>query len=158
MKPMTDIFVTIAEDCVTSIGRIPALNTEQPSIARLQHDLLTAHPYEYDHDSFNFEIYCRRNQIADSDRNRHRDSFFSRSHPCLRASPLTKTYGFGAHYNSTGKIALYPADSVAYAKFLRDPSVKKEKAMRNRKAERSAIMSDDDHDSVQVRTHAVGHS
>jgi hypothetical protein len=57
----------------------------------------------------------------------------SEGHPCLRASALVKRYGFGAHYNEEGKIALYPADSAAYQAFLQDPSVKVLNGMKSKR-------------------------
>ncbi|WP_342481620.1 DUF6157 family protein [Paenibacillus sp. FSL L8-0340] len=34
-------------------------------------------------------------------------ALFSKSNPCLRASMLSKRYGWGMHFNDEGKIALY---------------------------------------------------
>ncbi|MCH5598813.1 DUF6157 family protein [Niabella ginsengisoli] len=51
----------------------------------------------------------------------------------MRASPLTKRYGFGVHANSEGKIALYGVGSKEYSKLIKDPGIKKVKAMRTSK-------------------------
>ncbi len=130
---ITNTFIRIADDSPVHMGKVPRANDGSPSIARLHYELLTEHPYEYDLDSFNFEVFCLRNGIDDADRENHRASFFSKGHPCLRASPLTKTHGFGVHYNSAGKIAIYPADSVAYRKLLNDPENQVEMAMRSKR-------------------------
>lgn len=132
---IANTFITIADDCPSRQGVPPPRREGSSSIARLHYDLLSDHPYEYDIDALNFEVWCRRNGIADDQREQHREAFFSKGHPCMRASPLTKQYGFGAHYNAAGKIAIYPVDSVAYGKLLNDPEIRVEKAMRNRKAE-----------------------
>ena len=42
---------------------------------------------------------------------------FQKGHPCMRASSLTKKYGWGAHYNEEGKIAIYPVDSDEYQQY-----------------------------------------
>lgn len=131
---ITNTFVTIADDSQARMGIIPPKKGEERTIARLHYDLLSEHPYEYDIDSFNFEIYCLKNDIAPEHRETHRSEFFSKGHPCMRASPLTKTYGFGAHYNGNGKIAIYPVDSIAYYKIIKDPEIKIEKAMRTRRS------------------------
>ncbi|MDI7774237.1 DUF6157 family protein [Asticcacaulis sp. EMRT-3] len=128
---ITNTFITVAEDCPASQGLPPPERDAGPTIARLHYDLLSEHPYEYDIDALNFEVWCRRNHIADAVRDTHREAFFSKGHPCMRASPLTKTYGFGAHYNDAGKIAIYPVDSVAYRKFLTSGGHRIEPAMRN---------------------------
>ena len=132
MKTITNTFIRIADDSPTQQGLVPRLKDgAEPSLARRHYDLLINHPYEYDIDSFNFEIFCQKNHIDEADRDSHREAFFSKGHPCMRASPLTKTHGWGAHYNGAGKIAIYPADSVAYRKLLNDPDNRVEMAMRN---------------------------
>ena len=127
---ITDTFITVADDSPATMGMIPPAHDGERTIARLHYDLLSEHPYEFDLDSFNFEVYCLKNKIAAEHRDAHRAQFFAKGHPCMRASPLTKAYGFGAHYNGSGKIAIYPVDSIAYKKFLSDRDIKVEKAMR----------------------------
>ncbi|MDV6329582.1 DUF6157 family protein [Asticcacaulis sp. 201] len=135
---ITNTFIRIADDSQAVMGLIPKIKDGKPSVARMHYDLLSEHPYEYDLDAFNFEIWCRRNNIPDQDRDQHRDAFFSKGHPCMRASPLTKTHGFGAHYNGSGKIAIYPVDSKAYQKLLNDPENKVEMAMRSKRPDASS--------------------
>ena len=130
---ITNTFIRIADDSDAAMGVVPKIKDGKASVARMHYDLLTDHPYEYDLDSFNFEIWCQRNDIDEADRESHREAFFSKGHPCMRASPLTKTHGFGAHYNNTGKIAIYPVDSKAYTKLLNDPDNKVEMAMRSKR-------------------------
>ena len=133
MKTITNTFIAKADDSATTMGVVPLVKDGKPSVARMHYELLNEHPYEYDLDSFNFEIWCQRNEIDEADRESHREAFFSKGHPCMRASPLTKTHGFGAHYNGSGKIAIYPVDSVAYRKLLNDPENKVEMAMRSKR-------------------------
>ncbi|MGZ3304884.1 MAG: DUF6157 family protein [Asticcacaulis sp.] len=139
MKKITNTFIRIADDSGATQGIVPREKPgAAPSLARLHYDLLSQHPYEYDLDSFNFEIYCQKNHVPAEDRERHREAFFSKGHPCMRGSPLTKTHGFGAHYNSAGKIAIYPVDSVAYTKLLNDPENNVEMAMRSKRPDKPA--------------------
>jgi hypothetical protein len=78
-----------------------------------------------------FQVYADRNDIALSEYETERARFFSKGQPCFRASPLTKTYGFGLHANNEGKIALIGMETKAYQDFLKDDQVQKVKAMRN---------------------------
>ncbi|HVZ29530.1 MAG TPA: DUF6157 family protein [Asticcacaulis sp.] len=135
---ITNTFIRIADDSGAGMGIVPPVKGDERTIARLHYDVLSEHPYEYDLDAFNFEVYCRRNHVSPVEHEAHREAFFSRNHPCMRASPLTKAYGFGAHYNNTGKIAIYPVDSVAYSKFLNDPDITVEMAMRSRRPVQAA--------------------
>lgn len=130
---ITNTFIRIADDSTATMGIVPKVKDGKPSIARMHYDLLSEHPYEYDIDSFNFEIFCQRNAIPEAERDSHRAEFFTKGHPCMRASPLTKTHGFGAHYNGAGKIAIYPVDSKAYQKLLNDPDNRVEMAMRTKR-------------------------
>jgi hypothetical protein len=62
-----------------------------------------------------------------------REQFFSKGQPCFRASPLTKTYGFGIHCDKNGKVALYGMETEEYQSFLADTKIKKVKAMKSSK-------------------------
>ena len=60
-----------------------------------------------------------------------RETFFSKGQPCLRTSPLAKTYGWALHYDSDGKIALLPMDSERVAELEADPAVTVKAAMKS---------------------------
>ncbi|MFT3997238.1 MAG: DUF6157 family protein [Asticcacaulis sp.] len=130
-------FIAIAEDSKHRMGIEPPRKDGPPTLARMHFDLLSEHPYELTIDDLNFTVHCHKTGIDLTD-TEARKAFLSKGHPCMRASPLTKTYGFGAHYNHAGKIAIYPADSKAYGKFLHDPEIKVEKAMRSKRAPEAA--------------------
>jgi hypothetical protein len=51
----------------------------------------------------------------------------------MRASPLTKKYGWGVHYDGQGKIAICAVDSQAYRRFVEDQNIKKYFAMRSKR-------------------------
>ncbi|MBX3102634.1 MAG: hypothetical protein KF690_09015, partial [Bacteroidetes bacterium] len=61
-------------------------------------------------------------------------SLFSKGHPCMRASALVKRYGYGAHYDAQGRIAIFPMESEAYRQLLQEEKVQKVPGMRTRRA------------------------
>jgi len=130
---ITNTFIIVADDSHALMSTVPPEKPNGRTVARMHYDLLSEHPYEYDIDSFNFEIFCQKNHIPNALRDSYREAFFSKGHPCMRASPLTKSYGFGAHYNNAGKIAIYPVDSRAYQKLRDDPENRVEMAMRSKR-------------------------
>ena len=52
----------------------------------------------------------------------------------MRASPLTKKYGWGTYYDKNGKIAIYAVESEEYQYFVNDKRIKKYFAMRSKRA------------------------
>ena len=132
----SNTFITVAGDCPVKQGQIPLPKNGKKPIHLLQYELLTHTPYYYTHESLIFEIYLIRNellQISDSEKKEIWDTLFSKGHPCLRASALTKRYGFGAHYNEEGKIAIYPMDSEEYRAFTLNPNIQKYAGMRSKR-------------------------
>lgn len=124
-------FIEIAEDCKTCCGEIPHSKANQPSIAELEFELIAKNPYYFTSDEVLFQVYVIRNDITDAEQKAAKESFFANGQACLRASPLTKRYGFGIHSNTDGKIALFGRESTEYESFLNDPAIKKVKAMRS---------------------------
>ena len=96
---------------------------------------LSAHPYKYTLEDLIFEVHLARSQIPEQERKARGDEIraelFSRPHACMRASPLTKSYGWGAHYDEDGRLAIYP-ESPEYARLSKATSGVA-KAMRNRR-------------------------
>ena len=127
-------FIEIAEDCPTTTGEIPPIKGDKKSVANLQFEMIYNHPYEYTSDDILFTVHATRNQIPEAELSQQRQLFFSKGQPCFRASPLTKSYGWGVHSNHEGKIALYSAGSEEYQRFVDDDSVPKKKAMRSKRA------------------------
>ena len=127
-------FIEIAEDCPTTTGEMPPIKGDKKSVANLQFEMIYNHPYEYTSDDILFTVHATRNQIAEAELSQQRQLFFSKGQPCFRASPLTKSYGWGVHSNQEGKIALYSAGSEEYQRFVDDDSMPKKKAMRSKRA------------------------
>ena len=116
--------IEIADDCPTDAGEAPPVRGQKKSVANLQYEMLEGHPYVFTSDDVVFTTHALRKEIPQAEQRAAREVFFSRGQPCLRASPLTKRYGWGVHSNAEGKIAIYSANSEAYAQFLRDNTVK----------------------------------
>lgn len=127
-----DTFIEVAEDTKANSGTVPP-SKENKTVAEMQYELIAKNPYKFTSDDIFFQVFADRNYLTKAEYKKAREQFFSKGQPCFRASPLTKTYGFGVHHNSEGKIALYGMESEKYQKFLEDKSVKKIKAMKTSK-------------------------
>ena len=107
-------------------------------MAALEFDLLSAHPYRYTLEDLIFEVHLARNQVSQEEREARgaeiRAELFTRPHACMRASPLTKSYGWGAHYDEDGRLAIYPRESADYARLSKSKGLDVVKAMRNSRA------------------------
>jgi hypothetical protein len=129
----TSTFIEPAEDCKAVAGTQPPAKDE-PTVAQLQYELISAHPYRYTSDEVIFEIHTRRNGIPAAKREAARQEFFSKGQPCMRSSPLAKTYGWGFHFDSDARVAIYGRESAEYKRLSTDTSLKKHKAMRSKRA------------------------
>jgi hypothetical protein len=127
-------FIEIAEDSPVKKGVIPPVKNDEKSIARLQYEMLNENPYKFESDDVLFSVFAKRKAFSKNELDEQRAAFFSKGQPCFRASPLTKTYGWGIHSDEQGKIAMYSAESQEYKNFIKDPSIKKLKAMRSKKS------------------------
>ncbi len=63
-----------------------------------------------------------------------RETFFAKPQACLRASPLTKRYGWGVHHDDEGRIAIYGVESEEYGRLAASGELTVTPAMRNRRA------------------------
>jgi hypothetical protein len=126
-------FIECAEDCPTMVGEVPPEKPGQKSVASIQFELLSKHPYRYTSDEVLFFIYAERNQLLPTQYEGERKLFFSKGQPCLRCSPLAKRYGWGIHFDAAGKVALYGRETKNYQLFLKDEQIKHRKAMRTNK-------------------------
>ncbi|EKF54626.1 hypothetical protein I215_11724 [Galbibacter marinus] len=129
-----DSFILVSEDTKVSCGTKPPLRANKATVATLQYDLLVNNPYLYTSDELLFKVFAERNNISQETYPQMKSDFFSKGRACLRASPLPKTYGFGIHANSQGKLAIFAMESQQYERLLNDPKIKKLRAMRNSRA------------------------
>lgn len=115
-------FITVAPDTKATSGRIPDDKRAKKTLHRIQYELLTSKPYHYTHDELVFTVYVIRQGINDTilaeQGEELRADFFKKEYPCLRASALTKTHGWGAHYDHEGRIAIYPMESDTYQQWV----------------------------------------
>jgi hypothetical protein len=118
-----DTFISVSEDCPVEKAEVPPAK-EPKSAAQIEYEMVAAHPYTYSSDDVIYAANGERRGIA-------REEFFSKGQACFRASPLTKRYGWGAHYGRDGKIAIYPRESAEYQKFAADKNLKQLKGMRS---------------------------
>jgi hypothetical protein len=125
--------IEIADDSAAKAGEMPPVKGDKKTVANIQFELLYEHPYKYTSDDVLFQVYALRNEIPRSEQKAAREQFFSKGQPCMRASPLTKRYGWGVHCNADGKIAIYGAETAEYKNLLKDKSLAVVKAMRSAK-------------------------
>ena len=128
-----DTFIEVAEDTKALSGTPPLPKGAKRTIAFLQYEIISRNPYKFTSDEVFFQIFIERNDLTKSEIEEAKEKFFSKGQPCFRASPLTKSYGFGIHSNENGKIALYGMETEEYQKYLSDNKIKKVIAMRSRK-------------------------
>src|SRR5690606_14837705 len=126
-------FIEVAEDCSALSGATPPARAGNPSVAALQYDQLKSHPYHFTSDEILFLVFALRKEIPRPEWEAEKKRFFSTGQACLRASPLSKSYGWGIHFDKDGKIALYGRESAEYQQFMDDASIKKLKAMRSKR-------------------------
>lgn len=128
-----DTFIEVTEDTKVSCGTKPSSKTEKKTIAEMQYEMLVDNPYKFTSDDIFFQVFANRNDLIQAEYEQARQQFFSKGQPCFRSSPLTKTYGFGVHSDSNGKVAIFGMETEQYEKFQNDPKIKKVKAMRTSK-------------------------
>ena len=128
-----DTFIEVAEDTKVIVGTKPLSKGDKKTVAEMQYELIAKNPYKYTSDDVFFQVFADRNNVPEGEYKQAREQFFSKGQPCFRASPLTKSYGFGLHNNGEGKIALYGIETNEYQQFISEPKVKKVKAMKSKK-------------------------
>jgi hypothetical protein len=126
-------FIEVAEDSTASEGKVPPEKV-QKSIARLQFELIHGTPYQHTSDDVIFAVHAARKGSQSADHESERRAFFSKGQPCLRCSPLAKTYGWGIHFDHESRVALYSRGSEEYQKFQKDSRLQHLKAMRTKRS------------------------
>lgn len=122
-------FIEVSDDCPVEYGVEPPI-AENLSIAALHYRLLSDEPYTRTSDDLLFEAHALRKGIDPADADA-RAEFFSKGQACLRASPLSKRYGWGTLHDEQGRVAMFPRDSEEYAALAADPSIEHKRAMRS---------------------------
>lgn len=101
------------------------------TVAERQFALLADHDYEHTSDDVIFSVHADRAGIPAPERPAAREAFFSKGQPCLRTSPLPKTYGWGLHADADGRVAVVPMGSPRYHELLADAGTAKIAAMKS---------------------------
>lgn len=113
-----DTFIQIAPDSTATAAVIPENNRPKKTLHLIQYELLMEKPYHYTHEDLVFAVYVIRQEFSNEElagqSDKIREDLLKKEHPCMRASALTKKYGWGAHHNQDGKIAIYPMESEMY--------------------------------------------
>lgn len=125
-----DTFIAVAADCPADSGTIPG---KPGSVAAIQHALIIDRPYALTSDELLFEVHAQRAGVAEADREAARAAFFARPQPCLRASPLAKTHGWGVHHDADGRIAIVGRETDGYQALKQDGRLHQTAAMRNKR-------------------------
>lgn len=128
-----DVFIEVAEDSTADRGIEPPERKSGKTVANLEYDIISQNPYKYTSDDVKFDVHSIRNKISESASKKAKEEYFSKGQPCFRASPLTKSYGWGVHNNPEGRIAIFSVDSKEYKQFLKNKSIGKIKAMRSKR-------------------------
>ncbi|WP_337063278.1 DUF6157 family protein [Kineococcus sp. G2] len=138
-----DTFISVAEDCRASTGETPPERGGKPTVAGLQHAMLTTRPGRYTQEEVLLasspQLRAREDvnaleDLPQEELQRMLAEYFAQPRACLRASPLGKTYGWGLHYDDQGRITAHPVDSGEYTRLSQDTSLTQLKAMRSRRA------------------------
>ncbi|KAA2240574.1 hypothetical protein F0L74_30970 [Chitinophaga agrisoli] len=126
-------FIAVADDCPIATGEMPPLKGTEKTAANIQFEMVIEHPYQYTSDDVVFQVFAVKQQVGARTYDAERAQFFSKGQPCMRASPLTKRYGWGIHFNEEGKLALYARESAEYKKYIQDERLQQVKAMRSKR-------------------------
>jgi hypothetical protein len=132
----TTAFISVAEDCKTDVAKVPQPRGNSQTIAQIQYEMISEHPFEYTQEDVLFESWFRRQDtdgVSASEKAAMRDEFFSKEQPCLRTSPLTRTHGWGMVFDDDGRVALCPIESDEYADYLSSRDLKVIPALRSKR-------------------------
>ncbi|TQR19410.1 DUF6157 family protein [Psychrobacillus vulpis] len=129
----TNTFIIISEDSTATSAIVPVPKNDKPTIASIEHDLIFNNPYVYTQEDVQFQTYLTKKNIESNELEELRNEFFSKPKACFRASPLVKKYGWGIHYDETGKIAIYDVKNKSYHQFLQVDNITILKGMRSKR-------------------------
>ena len=132
-----DTFIAVAPDCKSETGVLPEPRGGKATVATLQYAMLAATPYTLTSDDVIVATSAAGRALApdasNAERHAARTAFFSKGQACMRASPLTKSYGWGVHADGEGRLALVARESALYRELAGDEKLAHVAAMRSRK-------------------------
>ncbi|TDE12118.1 DUF6157 family protein [Dyadobacter psychrotolerans] len=124
-------FIAVADDSPATSGEVPPVKGDTKTVANIAFEMVTKNPYKFTSDDVLFHVYAERKDLTAGELEEARKQFFSKGQACMRASPLTKRYGWGIHNDEKGKIAMYGVGTDDYEKFSKDENIKVVKAMKS---------------------------
>lgn len=131
-------FIAVAPDTKATAGTVPPARENKPSIAQLEYELISAHPYEHTQEEVQFLVHVTRLGLSPKELKTRRDKlwteFFAKPCACFRTSPLPRTYGWGLHFDDQGRVALVALDCPEYQRFVKSKSLKQLPALRSKRA------------------------
>ena len=137
-----DTFIAVAEDCPAAESKVPQPRGKSKTVAQYQYEMLSQ-AFAYTQEEVLFDVWLARQgdagklaveSLATDEIDALREAFFAKGQPCLRASPLTKTHGWGVIFDADGKAALCAVESDEYQAHLGDPDLRVLNAMRSKRA------------------------
>ena len=135
-------FISVAEDTKATASKEPAPRGASRTVAQYQYELLRE-PFRHTQEDVLFEVWMARqgdagnlavDELAPDEIAQLRSDFFAKGQPCLRASPLTKSHGWGVHFDAEGRAALVAMESDEYRRCQQDGDLTQLKAMRTKRA------------------------
>ena len=137
-----DTFIAVAEDTKATAAIVPELRGGKKTVALMQFEMLSD-SFAYTQEEVLFDVWLARqgdagtldlDSISDDERASIRETFFAKGQACLRASPLTKAYGWGVIFDEEGRAALCAMESAEYAAHSANPDLTVTRAMRSKRA------------------------
>jgi Family of unknown function (DUF6157) len=129
-------FIAVSPDTKAKLGSVPLARGKR-SVAQIEYGLIASHPYKFTQEEVQFSVHLERTGVTPAQLNTRRNElwsdFFSKSMACMRTSPLARSYGWGLHFDSEGKVALVPMESPKYQKLSGSPSIEQTRAMRSKR-------------------------
>lgn len=132
-----DTFIAVAPDYVGTTSKVPVARGAKPTIAQLQYEMLIDAPFVHTQEDVLFEVWLARQdfaELAGDEIDALRAEYFATGRACMRASPLTKTHGWGVAFDAEGRAALLAMETTDYTRWSQDPAITVVPAMRSKRA------------------------
>jgi len=132
-----DTFITVAPDFTGSTAKVPAPRGTKPTIAEMQYAMLIDSPFEHTQEDVLFSVWLARQDLGDlagDEIAALRDEYFAKGQACMRASPLTKSHGWGVIFDAQGRAALCAVESDEYRQHAANQDLTVVAAMRSTRA------------------------
>jgi len=126
-------FIEVSASCPVTHAEVPPQKDKEKSVTNIIYEMIKNNPYKFTSDEILFHVHATKNNISEAAWKFERQKYFSKAQPCLRASTLSKRYGWGIHFNAEGKVAIYALESSDYRKLLQNKNIKIIRGMRTKR-------------------------